>query len=302
MGLVNWRNRVKRTVNYKRSLIVLLISSLILLSQSACSQNYSTSRENNVSPNTYQTTANEAPTEADGSTSPSEDPASNAAEPTAVQDDSKTLDDTSLSEQQVFSSSAALAAFESVLLNKSGFYEIGKKTSTTLSGLIDQADKVGASDGLMWKIDKFAILDMDGDGIPELVVTVSIAGKDYNEYSLIMHYQDGVVNCYTLPFRSFNSLRADGTFAFASSAWDCGFASINFSAGDDSSAWDLIDRITYCETDYDKDGRSYATCYVDREVAPEEAFTAATEEWTKRPEATWYDYSDAGISGAFAQG
>ena len=76
-----------------------------------------------------------------------------------------------------------------------------------------------------YHIERFAIIDMDGDGVSELVLASQPDGD-----SLILHYGgDGVVYGFGIPYRQFRFLKEDGTFTQLSWMQDWGsIARVNF--------------------------------------------------------------------------
>ena len=76
-------------------------------------------------------------------------------------------------------------------------------------------------------ISHLAFIDLDGDGVSELVLRMAYSGNEYG--SLVLHRENSAVYCYELVFRAFWDLKADGTFAFTSGAGDFGFGRLQFS-------------------------------------------------------------------------
>ena len=89
-------------------------------------------------------------------------------------------------------------------------------------------EAVTDDDSVTVKATQFTIIDLDNDGENEVVLWIQINGiVDYGFE--ILHYQDGEVYGYTLPYRSFMSVKADGTFTFSDSAADSGIGRLRFS-------------------------------------------------------------------------
>jgi hypothetical protein len=59
---------------------------------------------------------------------------------------------------------------------------------------------------------KFAVADLDKDGIPEVVLWKKVNNNDYFGF-MILHEQAGNVYGYSLYYRGFNQLKNDGTFS-----------------------------------------------------------------------------------------
>lgn len=64
------------------------------------------------------------------------------------------------------------------------------------------------------KVDKYAFVDLDGDGVQELVIYTT---SDYGAY-VILHYENSKVYGYMIEVRSLENLKADGSFMGSSGA------------------------------------------------------------------------------------
>ena len=60
------------------------------------------------------------------------------------------------------------------------------------------------------KIDRFSIVDLDGDGESEAVLQVIDVAGDMGGF-LVLHREDGKVRGYPRSYREFESLKTDGT-------------------------------------------------------------------------------------------
>ena len=67
------------------------------------------------------------------------------------------------------------------------------------------------------KIEEYALVDMDGDGTEELVAIVSA----YDEFVLILHYEDGQVYGFEDGHRAMTMLKTNGYY-YGSCGADCG--------------------------------------------------------------------------------
>ncbi len=139
------------------------------------------------------------------------------------------------------------------------------------------------------KATKFAIVDLDNDDKPEVILWLSVNNDDYYGFE-VLRYQNGVVYGYTLRYRSFMDLKANGTFSFSSGAADSGFGTVKFTENTYS-----IDKITYSESSYDSNNNMNISYFVDHESATEDAFLSAVKRQSEVADATWYDYTDDNI-------
>ena len=67
------------------------------------------------------------------------------------------------------------------------------------------------------KIDRFAVIDMDGDGEQEVLLQITDVAGDMGGY-LLLRREQGEVHGYDGSYKTFNMLKADGTFTYISLA------------------------------------------------------------------------------------
>ena len=92
---------------------------------------------------------------------------------------------------------------------------------------ISQLNQVLFGDGSMEvRPTEFAVLDLDGDGVDEVVVCVS--QRVHSEPVLVLRWQKGHVYGYVQWGRTFGELKSDGTFTWSSSAAEGGIARVRF--------------------------------------------------------------------------
>jgi beta-lactamase regulating signal transducer with metallopeptidase domain/photosystem II stability/assembly factor-like uncharacterized protein len=181
---------------------------------------------------------------------------------------------------------AALSAYKAVLLGNAGFYETGIKKTLDISQL-NQA--VSSDSKTVAKATRFVVVDLDNDGIMEVILWLNVNGLDDYGFE-ILRYQDGVVYGYVMWYRAFNQLKMDGTFSFSSSAMNSGVGILRFGEGTYSTF-----KVAYREANYDIDGNPVISYIVNNEIATQEEFDAVFDKQSEKPDAVWHDFTDDNI-------
>jgi len=101
----------------------------------------------------------------------------------------------------------------------------------------------------------FSVVDMDGDGIPELIVGTPAAAT-----MMILRYSDDIVYGYgTFGSREVGFIKTDGTFTWSGSAFDNGVAKMRFTESG-------FETITIAYSDYRRDEEKIYYFIDDKEV------------------------------------
>lgn len=142
------------------------------------------------------------------------------------------------------------------------------------------------------RLERFAVLDLDGDGAQELVLQSMDVAGDMSGY-VVLRMQQGEVYGFTSDWRSFWSLKADGSFEYSSptgSEW--GVCTVQFADGAMQRGLPLFcgrANDTFEETAYMVNGQ--AACEDDY---------AAAEAQAAKPDAAWYPFDEEGIRQALS--
>lgn len=94
----------------------------------------------------------------------------------------------------------AMNAYKAVLQNKSHFKSMDDKKDSFLKDLLSFG---GSGFDAELEITHFAILDMDGDKMSEIVLELSVVGKKWPDFYEILHYENGTVYGYLRVYRKF---------------------------------------------------------------------------------------------------
>lgn len=198
----------------------------------------------------------------------------------------------------------------SVMLDKAQFYDTDAQGSKLLSEYLEEMDIDDASEGITWVISQFAILDIDADGVPELLYTLNpeaspIPCSGYGQYVVVLHYANSNVYSYRLGYKSLMDLHADGMFSFSSGISNSGLGRLRFTNVSSSNIpkLDFIG-ITYCDVDYgavDGSGENY-TYFVDQNRVTEDEYMATINALTNSDivYAPWFEFSDDNVKTVFS--
>jgi len=201
----------------------------------------------------------------------------------------------------VASGAAALTAYRAILLDGAEFYSTNnintdENQNITLNRLLQNS---GSGDAM--KVTRFAVIDLDRDGTPEVVLNCAADGTDY--FTIVLHEQDGTVYGYNFYRADFSNLKADGTYSFSHYEPNYGFGVLECSG---SSC--MTDKITYREA-HDSDGytvvdpesASTVEYFVNHQSAAEDEFNAAMVAQQSKPDAAWYDFTAANIEAVLSR-
>lgn len=166
--------------------------------------------------------------------------------------------------------------YEDVILGKKAVYiEDDNKTLQEYIKLLDIEDGV---------LSRFTLMDLDNDGVDELILEYSVAQYPYSYF--LLHCADKKIYMYDLGLRSFNCLRTDGTFEYASSAMDNGIARVDF-----TKAETIIAPIAYSK-EGTKDNIVY---YEENNQINLAKFNKILEAQWQKDEPIWLEYSENNI-------
>jgi len=191
------------------------------------------------------------------------------------------------------SGASADSVLKSVLQNNIQFVSDDYQPTMTVSEYL-QAES--AETGTSMQIAKFALVDLDNDSIPEVILGVTTGGSDDVSF-IVLHYANDSVYGYSFPYRALNSIKADGTFSFSSGASDSGFGTIDFSGSDYAN---MITKITYSQSNVDVNNNQSVSYFVNQQSATYDEFEIAINQEAVKPDATWYDFNDDQINSALS--
>ncbi|WP_277409538.1 hypothetical protein [Lacrimispora xylanisolvens] len=238
----------------KKYIIILAFLGLFLLS--ACSKSSSTESVTNeqMSPNLFSTTKLE-----------NESSSSNISS-------TPTASDTGLL--------SPMQTFKSVLLNEQTLLCTDKSPYDDLdhewNGYLNEL----AYDSNSIKTPQFAVVDLDGDGISEVVLAI----KDYNGF-IILRYKESKVYGFIVSYRSMYNLKADGSFMTSSSSSDTSVSKMLF-IGDTFFQEDIVNSVG---------GTPDITYYMHNKPIDKDTFDKHLDLFDCLLDVEWHDYSKQAI-------
>ena len=140
-----------------------------------------------------------------------------------------------------------------------------------------------------WTITRFALLDMDGDGTDELVLSINFSGEE--EYVILTCY-DGAVYANQVVYRGFLLPKADGTFEWSNGAFDNGASRARFENG-------VLVYDDFAAMSEGSDGNTVYT--LNGESVDETAYDAFLDEQAAKADLAWAEFSIDSIAEALAE-
>ncbi|MCL1876243.1 MAG: hypothetical protein FWF87_08315 [Synergistaceae bacterium] len=183
-------------------------------------------------------------------------------------------------------SSEAMEAYKAVLKNEMEFKSVNHKNNYKLH-------EFDSGEGEPLKVERFAVVDMDGDGIPEVVLDFQMIWVGV----LILHYEDGKVYGFTRPYMA--ALANDGTYNGNASyaPYNVQYYKVT-SVKKDAYKEESLAHIEYKAEGGDIEIISYRIGST--KVSEEEfnAFVDKVNDHIAENEAVWFEFTDANVESA----
>lgn len=191
------------------------------------------------------------------------------------------------------SKSLAMEAYKTVLQNKIEFYSIETKKGGRI-GKVYLNDFLANNEiyGTTSKINHFAVLDMDGDKIPEVVLGLTV--DEDPDVVEVLHYMNGEVYGYFLRNDQLSDLKTDGTFRWLSGGLTYnGYGKLKFQPNSCET-----DKLAYHESSAtDESFTTFAIAYyINNKLVTIDSYEAFVKEQEAKRDVTWYEFSQENIS------
>ncbi|MCL1927137.1 MAG: hypothetical protein FWF95_08455 [Syntrophorhabdaceae bacterium] len=182
---------------------------------------------------------------------------------------------------------AAMKAYKAVLQNKTTFYSTDDHKHYRLS----EFDYWDDSYNHPLEVYRFAVIDMDDDGMPEVVLELTTGFDGAFE---VLHYEDGMVYGFNFVYRGMLGLSRNGMYVGSSGADD---NSILKAASIKKDAYEE-DEVAYSESGQDANGDLVVSYYIGGSKTTEDEFNAVSQRVFDNP-VDWHDYTEANIASVF---
>ena len=184
----------------------------------------------------------------------------------------------------LFASSEGM--LQDVLLDSASFLYWAEGAEAPVSMSVSEVPALFSPYSAYAQLDQFAGLDLDGDGAEEVVLQTSDVANDMGGY-LILRQEHGAVCGYPSSWRTFWSLKTDGTFVYSYPAGnEEGTAAVRFTG-------------TGMELDKQICGQgtlsAFDTFLVDGRPVSYEVYKAAWEIQKQKPDAIWLPWNEDNI-------
>lgn len=140
---------------------------------------------------------------------------------------------------------------------------------------------------------RFCLLDLDRDGKQELLLWLR-AGEDNHAGYWVLRYQGGDIWGYSLSYRSFDQLKADGSFQWSGGSSDYGIGTMVF----ENCTWSITRSAGY-EAAFNDDGSlARERYYLNGEDATHAEVLLAYEAQKAKENAPWASFTDETLTRA----
>ena len=97
------------------------------------------------------------------------------------------------------------------------FFSIDNQRKLTLDDFLTNQELYG----VVFKVTRFTMIDLDGDQAPEVVLELTVANNP--EFYEVLHDVNGTIYGYNIVYRGLEMLKTDGTFLYSNGAADNGY-------------------------------------------------------------------------------
>lgn len=182
-----------------------------------------------------------------------------------------------------FADKSVLEAYSAVVREQAEFYSTDNKQNLKLNDFLTNKELYGTA----FTVTRFTVLDMDGDKMPEVILELSVGSEP--QFYEVLHFMDGTVHGYLVPFRGLEDLKEDGTFGFSNGAADNGWGKLGFGA----TAY-TTDMLGYSQSSFSDTNLTIAY-FMNNQPVTKETFDSFASEQSEKKDAVWYEFSQQNI-------
>lgn len=272
----------------KSKFISLLLASLLSISITACSNNNrSVNPTDSSNTNTNKTIIDNNSTISNNGTSSN----NNSYTSTSKKITSTPGNNSSKQISDVNNKNSIMEVYKAVLKNETEFFNVGSENeyynvdvgkNVLLDNFATDFVTYGEGSG-RFKQRQFAVVDMDGDGVPEVIIKLK-----KNDLYEVLHYFNGEIYGYTFGVRELCSIKIDGTFSYSGGGRDNGFEKLRFQEGTY-----IIDSICCRKsTGGNLEDEEY---FIDNNQVTDDEYGSFENKQISKKEVIWYNFTDNNI-------
>lgn len=177
--------------------------------------------------------------------------------------------------------SAAMKAYQKVLKNEVKFFSTDENQYIYLVSY----KYPGWGDSAL-KVTHFSVVDMDGGGMPELVLEID-SDRGYE----VLHYENRKVYGASFVYRGMEGLKTDGTFTSSGGCADNGYEKLRF-VGSKCETEDIGHEESSIT---DRNGYPTELYYINNKHVTKESYASFDKEQRGKQDAAWQEYTEQNI-------
>lgn len=248
----------------KSRIIIAMLVFLLIISITGCSGNKSISTLSN-------------------SINKNDNKISDASNPTASSNASSVSKSENTKTQLTSDKNSVWESYKAVLQNKAEFFSTDNKKNIYLNDFLTNKEIYGT----VFKVTHFAVLDMDGDKVPEIVL--ELTADNNPEFYEVLHFMNGTVYGYIVVYRGLEVLKANGTFSYSNGVADNGCGKIIF----ESDAYKIA-ALGFSKSSQGNPNLN-VSYFINNKPVTKEAFDSFMNEQDRKKDAAWYEFSQKSI-------
>lgn len=179
------------------------------------------------------------------------------------------------------SAHSVLVAYQSVLKNQTELFSTDSKKKLYLHDFLTNKEIYGTE----FTATRFAVLDLDGDKTPEVILELSVNNEP--QFYEVLHQMNDTVCGYLIVYRGLEALKADGTFQYSSGAADTGIGKLKFG----STAFQTE---TTASSESGQSGT--VSFFINQKPVSKEAYDSLLKDQSVKKDAVWYEFTPENIA------
>lgn len=195
----------------------------------------------------------------------------------------------------VTDATGARAALRAAMLGETDFTLWGSQGGSVTVDIDTAPPRAFESLSAEWeKYNSFAVVDLDGDGVEEVVYHVTDVAGDMGGHLILRWAGPGDLRCYSIRYSHLMDLKADGSFWYSMMAGMGGMGGtvrLSFPAPGYVASMQYLTEFNAAftpETPYKVNG----------EIVSKEEYDAAQAKQDAKPDAVWYDFTPENVKKA----